>query len=309
MRITACGILLVMAATGSTAFAQCEPGPEVSGRPVTSTDWQAAAGGKMSFEVASVKASMSNADPTSNFPLGPGDVFAAVGGRFCAANTTVMAYIGFAHKLSNQQRQSITGVPAWLNNEGFDIEAKGPGGATKDQMRLMIQALLADRFKLVLRHEVRQTPVLTLIAKSGKFGPQLKLHVEDVPCNQSSLSTPASRLEQLTCGGIFFMMPNSPGLLHIGARDVPLSVLAGWLTNRFTGIDRAVFDNTGMNGNVDFSLEFSPILNPAQPVPRPDDTGPTFLQALQDQLGLKLESTTKPVEGLVVDHVEHPSEN
>jgi uncharacterized protein (TIGR03435 family) len=86
--------------------------------------------------------------------------------------------------------------------------------------------------------------------------------------------------------------------------------IAGFLTNPFTGVDRPVFDRTGLTGTFDFSLEWSLAPDSAQPLSsQPEDTGPTFLEALQEQLGLKLKSTKGPVDVLVVDHVEQPSED
>jgi uncharacterized protein (TIGR03435 family) len=80
--------------------------------------------------------------------------------------------------------------------------------------------------------------------------------------------------------------------------------------NPFTGVDRPVLDRTGLTGTFDFSLEWSLAPDPAQPVgPQPEDAGPTFLEALQEQLGLKLKSAKGPVDVLVIDHVEHPTEN
>ena len=86
--------------------------------------------------------------------------------------------------------------------------------------------------------------------------------------------------------------------------------IAGQLMNPFTGLDRPVLDRTGLTGTFDFSLEWSLPTDPAQPPESlPADTGPTFLEALQEQLGLKLKSAKGPVDVLVIDHIEHPTEN
>ena len=86
--------------------------------------------------------------------------------------------------------------------------------------------------------------------------------------------------------------------------------IADFLKNPYTGIDRPVLDRTGLTGAFDFSLEWSIEPDPAQlPGSQSADTGSTFLQALQEQLGLKLKSTAGPVDVLVIDHVERPSEN
>jgi uncharacterized protein (TIGR03435 family) len=89
---------------------------------------------------------------------------------------------------------------------------------------------------------------------------------------------------------------------------VTIGRIAGVLTNPFTGVDRSVLDRTGLTGTFDFSLEWSLAPDSAQPLgSQPEDPGPTFLEALQQQLGLKLKSTKGPVDVLVIDHVEHPT--
>jgi uncharacterized protein (TIGR03435 family) len=313
--------LLMLGAIAAPAWAQCEQGQALSGTPPVG-DRMAAAGGKMSFDVVSVKPGRSNAERTSNFPLGPGEVYAATGGRFCATNTPAMIYLMFAYKLSNQERLSIREVPGWMDTDGFDIEARGPTSATKDQMRLMMQGLLADRFKLVLRHETRQSPAFALaFAKSGKLGPQLQTHSDGAACGTGApggappakpsapSSTSGLQLDQIPCGGIFALPPSARGRVRFGAKNIAPSVLVSWLTNPFTGVDRPVFDRTDLKGTFDFALEFSPAPDPARPGLTPDDTAPTFMQALQEQLGLKLESTTGPLDVIVINHVERPSEN
>src|SRR5262249_41717004 len=112
--------------------AQCAPGQEVASTPPIMNDWEQAAGGKMAFEVTSVRPAKSNAEPTSSFPLGPGNAYAATGGRFCATSTTLLTYIAFAYKLNNQQLQPLTSVvPNWVTTDRFDTEARGPVNATK----------------------------------------------------------------------------------------------------------------------------------------------------------------------------------
>jgi len=97
--------------------------------------------------------------------------------------------------------------------------------------------------------------------------------------------------------------------LCIGGREVTIERIAGFLKNPFTGVDRQVLDRTGLTGTFDFSLEWSP--EPDITVPRDPATvtGPSFLEALQKQLGLKLVATTAPGDVLAIDHIEHPDEN
>jgi uncharacterized protein (TIGR03435 family) len=106
---------------------------------------------------------------------------------------------------------------------------------------------------------------------------------------------------------------STPGRLRLGGRNVPMSMvtLMFGITD-LSGVDRPVLDRTGLAGKFDLVMEFTPQLN--GPLPpgatfQPDESGPTFLQALKEDLGLKLESQTGPVDVIVIDHVEQPSEN
>jgi hypothetical protein len=122
----------------------------------SSSDWQTAAGGKMAFDVASVRQNSIGPDygMNSNFPLGPGDVYAANGGQFRATNFSLLAYIEFAYKIDgNQDQFLVSQPPKWVLTSHFDIQAKAQGNPTKDQMRLMMQTLLADHFKLAVHYE------------------------------------------------------------------------------------------------------------------------------------------------------------
>jgi uncharacterized protein (TIGR03435 family) len=234
----------------------------------------------------------------------------------------LIVYLRFAYKLTGQS--DLLGLPNWVNTSRFDIEARAPENSTKDQMRLMMQSLLADRFKLTMHTESRPKPVFNLVlSKAGKTGPQLQAHMEDGSC--STPPTPAAarpappsppssisglQLPPVPCGGILQLPASTPGRLRLGAKNTTMALLARSITSPASGIDRPVFDRTGLSGTFDFSLEWSPAPNPAQPPGfTPDETGPGFTTALQEQLGLKLESTTGPVDAVVIDHIEEPTPN
>ncbi len=291
-------------------------------------DWQAAAGSKMAFDVASVKPTQTRGRPTSNVPL-IGEAYAPTGGLFSATNTSLMNYMRFAFKdikLAYQATPDVAGAPAWIRTDQYDIEAKAQGNPTKDQMRLMMQSLMADRFKLTVHHETRQLPVYALVlSKGGKFGLQLK--PDDGSCSSTpadiqaintapQLPQPAPSAESakpippIPCGVLIPVPASAPGRLRIAGRKVKLALLAEMAPNPTSGVDRPVLDHTDLDGTFDISIEWAPRLNgPAPPGFTPDADGPTFTEALQDQLGLKLESQTGPVDVLVIDHVEHPSKN
>ena len=154
--------------------------------------WQTVAGGKMEFEVASVRQNLSGKFTSPNFPLDPGNAYATTGGRF-SADFGVITYITFAYKLSltQEQRQAmIANLPKWVANDRFTIQAKAANGnPTKDQMRLMMQSLLADRFQLAIHFETQQMPVLAMaLVRAGKTGPKLKPHSEGLPCDSPAPS-------------------------------------------------------------------------------------------------------------------------
>jgi bla regulator protein BlaR1 len=291
-------------------------------------DWQTAAGGKMAFDVASVKLTQTHGRPTSNVPL-IGDAYAPTGGLFSASNTSLMNYMRFAFKdikLAYQATPDLAGAPAWIRTDQYDIEAKAQGNPTKDQMRLMMQSLIADRFKLSVHHETRQLPVYALVlSKEGKLGLQLKPDNESCSSTQADVqaldkaprmpasaqsAASASQIPPIPCGVLIPVPASGPGRLRIAGRKVKLALLAEMAPNPTSGVDRPVFDHTGLNGTFDISIEWAPMVNgPTPPGFTPDVDGPTFTEALQDQLGLKLVPQTGPVDVLIIDHVERPSEN
>ena len=167
-------------------------------------DWQKAAGGKMAFDVASVtrKTTARPYPIGSNFPLGPGDVYVPNGGLFKAANLPLTAYIGFAYKVTeNQEEALLSQLPKWAITDRFDIQGRAQGNPTKDQMRLMMQSLLADRFRLAVHYESRQVPVFALIVdQPGKLGPLLQKHADDSPCPTTTTPHQRSRHSFSTSG-------------------------------------------------------------------------------------------------------------
>jgi len=318
--------LVAQSGAGQAPAGQAPAGQSPAAQPSKMPDWQIAAGGKMAFDVASVKpdnAAQSAQTVSSNVALGPGDYYSPTGGRFSATNLPLLTYLAFAYKATGNQLQILRAqAPKWVLSDQFDIEARAGSNPTKDQMRLMMQALLVDRFKLAVHIETRQLPMFGLaLAKPGKLGPQLQAHPENTPCSTApELSgAPGSGAASPTvaggfptpCGGIQPMTASNPGRIRFGARNVGVALLATTLTG-IGSLDRPVLDQTGLNGTYDLVIEWTPQLN--GPLPpgvdfQPDPTGPTFLEALKEQIGLKLESQTGPVDVIVVDHVEQPSEN
>ncbi len=284
-------------------------------------NWQKAAGGKMAFEVATIKPNVSDHPPQVNFTLGSGDTYAETGGRFRASNISLLDYVRFAYKLTDGQIQILqANAPKWIETARFDIVAKSENpDPTKDQMRLMMQSLLTERFKLVVHTETRELPVLALVlAKPGKLGPQLHPHpADDDACSNvvASADHPSEPKDPSdvppVCGGLMSVgVPGSPSHVRIGGRKVPLTLLAAHL-NEMGQFDRPILDRTGLIGTFDFALEWGP--DPAHVSATPEDHADrqTYLQeALQDQLGLKLKRQKAPVNVLLIDHIDRqPTEN
>jgi uncharacterized protein (TIGR03435 family) len=316
--------------------------------------WEKAAGGKQQFEVASVRENKLDGPSYSNFMLdGNGNSYwvmnkndrtAPDGSLFRATGQPLLRYIIFAYKLGGTQELALRlqfwaglrmNVPEWVQHTRFDIEARAPGAATKDQMRLMMQSLLAQRFKLVVHKETRQAPVFAItLEKPGTLGPQLRAHPASDTCattvfpqasspdvdaekngaQTSPGSTDRSQTLPIPCGMIARLPPSVQGRHRIGGRNVTLAMVAESLPAQ-TGMatfPRPVIDRTGLSGTFDFSLEWTQAVAgdmAVGPNAQGEAPGPSIAQALKQQLGIKLESTKGPVELLVIDHVEMPTAN
>ena len=194
------------------------------------------------FEVASIKPSKTFHPP--NFPLDPGDAYAAVGGRFYA-DFPLIVYITFAYKLSltRDQRDALTAaLPKWAASDLFEIEARANGTPTKDQMRLMMQSLLAERFKLAVHFESRDMPLLALVlAKPGKLGPNLRPHEQGPACDSGADVFPRQ------CQ-VYARIRTAKGTVRDGSRNTTMEIFAGSLRE----LGRPVVDRTGLHGKIRF---------------------------------------------------------
>jgi uncharacterized protein (TIGR03435 family) len=280
----------------------------------TVPQWQVDAGGKMAFDVASVKQNKSGSPPHADFSLDNGNSYAANGGLFSVTGFPVAAYIAFAYKLTPGQRQFLQpSLPKWAATERFDIRARAAdSNPSKDQVRLMVQSLLADRFKLTVHFETRQLPVFALVlAKSGKLGPQLQPHSDDAPCSTLTPPPPtpgSARPSGLppVCG--VFWGDVIAGRMQFRARSVSMRYVADSLS-ALGRLDRPIVDQTGLSGTFDLTVDAPDVPPPPGKSIEPDPSAPTFLEDLQEQLGLKLQPQTGAVDVLAIDHVEEPSPN
>ncbi|HEY1757755.1 MAG TPA: TIGR03435 family protein [Bryobacteraceae bacterium] len=231
------------------------------------------------FEVASVKPQVFTGQPGSTV-----GVFVR-GNTLSAEHADLYALVSFAYDL--RDRVQLSGGPAWAATHGllsdselFQVTAKAAGDMPPpmDQFRLMLQGLLADRFKLKVHHVSKDLPVYNLVI--GKN---------------------ASKLKESAADTKFSMMVRSIGAhgIRIMAQHAPMTNLLNQLP---LYAKRPVFDKTGLTGFYDFELEWA------------DDSledagGPSLFTALQDQLGLKLEPGTAPFDTVVIDHAEKPDAN
>jgi len=234
----------------------------------TQQDWEKSAGGKQQFEVASVRQNKNGGPSNSNFSLDNGNAYFIIdkndkqdpnGTLFSAKNQTLIRYIIFAWKLSGTQELALRTdyweglklhVPQWVKEDRYDIEARTPQPATKDQVRLMMQSLLAERFNLQVHIEPRDVPIFELVmSKPGTLGQQLKQHPATDDCNATpfpddSAKSAAQSLSALPipCGQISRLPPSTPGAHRFGGRNVTLEVLSAMSPAGGVGINLAIQD-------------------------------------------------------------------
>jgi uncharacterized protein (TIGR03435 family) len=268
----------------------------------TTPQAQRAAAQLPAFEVASIR--LSNADnDLRNFMISAT--------RFRVENGTVTALIRFAYNIKSDDQ--LPKEPRWIGVDKFDIDAKiadSQGEAMNklapdqkfEQYRMMVQSLLMDRFKLEVSRQMKEIPVYALtVAKNGPKPTMAKVTPQ----------TQMQRMPTLTGG--------SRGELRAGA--VSMAMFTDWLSGRDDIGGRVVIDETALPGSYDFLLSWTldeahkATLNGAgasqgeSSANALESSGPSILTALQEQLGLKLESTKAKVEALVIDHIEKPSAN
>jgi uncharacterized protein (TIGR03435 family) len=237
------------------------------------------------FEVATVK--------PSDLELAAGRfIRMQTANQFVARNCSLRMLISAAYNLSPQ---SVSGGPAWIDSDRYEIVAKSPGNVRPnlDDQMAMLRRLLADRFNLMFHRTTKQLPIYSLrLAKNGS-----KLKESAVSPDASPEGPPPL---------VFVIFPEA---VRLPGRYATTAELASVLQR--AALDRPVVDQTGLSGRYDFDLEFSPDENLfGGALPKNNDgTRPSLFTAIQEQLGLKLEAKKGPVEIVVIDRAEHPSEN
>ena len=225
------------------------------------------------FEVASIRPRQPGGDEPSNRQMLPG-------GRFVATATTVRTLIRIAFGTDDNR---ISGAPNWIDNETFDINAITANHAevtTPQQFQQLILSLLEDRFQFKYHREQRESPVYWLeLVSPGKPGPGLKPSAPGSEPNMSTNSNGARAAMKAT-------------KMSLGDTAAALRRQAG----------RPVEDHTGLQGNFDFQIEWSP-------EETPDSADPSLFTVLKEQLGLKLCSAKGTTEAIIIDQIAHPSAN
>jgi len=251
----------------------------------------AVAGGTPAFDVASIKRNPDIGGPRL-FPL-------PAGGRVRLTNQTLRTLINSAYRIQDYQ---IIGGPEWARTQGFDIEAivEATPAPSPPQMLLRIQTLLADRFKLVMHAETRELPVYKLV--KSRSGGQLGPNIRPTACKPPEPSAAGGGGPAVggpsVCGNW-----GGAGLMMVGGNT--MNGLANQL-GRLAPIGRPVINETNLTGGFDWELKWTP--DPAPGSSAPADAVSIFT-ALQEQLGVKLEAARGPVDVLVIDSVQLPSDN
>ena len=252
------------------------------------------------FEVASVKPNTS----------GDGRVLMSPqpGGRLNLVNVPLRLMIRYAYRVQDFQ---VVGGPDWLSTARFDVVAKAEGGnPSQEDLQLMLRSLLADRFKLVVRPDKREMPTYSLVPARADGKTAAQLRKSDANCGPATApGAPPAPGQLPSCGSML-------GFGNLKARGSTMAALASTLST-FAG--RIVVDRTGLAGGYDVDLNWTPdqIPRPAGGGDQPvqvngvtiDPNGPSLFTALQEQLGLKLESARGPVDVLVVERAEKPAED
>jgi uncharacterized protein (TIGR03435 family) len=228
---------------------------------------------------------------------------------YSATNIPLKLFVASAYGIKQEQ---ISGAPSWVESARYDIQAKVAGSDVAALRRLsmggrnsMLQQVLTDRFKLKVHRGQQELPVYELVI--AKKGPKLK---EAIPGD--TYANGIKGPDGVARAGMMWMIPG-----QLTGQAIPISNLARLLSRQ---LGLTIVDKTGLTGKYDIKLQWDPeesrgpmFAGPQggnqEAAPPPDASGPSIFTALREQLGLRLQSTKGPVETLVIDHIERPSEN
>jgi uncharacterized protein (TIGR03435 family) len=281
-------LILCAAAACATDTAAQTPSTATAERPV--------------FEVASISRNVSG-DLNASVRLEPG-------GQVVVTNNSLYNLIRNAWGTQRYEMVPGANVPNWIDTDRWDILAKVPAGTPpkQEQMPLRLRSLLEDRFKVVARQETREMPIyaLVLARSDGRLGPQMKPSGDECAAAARAREagvTPPPLPPDGFCG-------TRGGNGNVSMRGVPI---ANFVRNLGAATGRIVVDKTGLTGPFDLDLQWTP--DPGGPgvAQAPDRgaqvDGTSLFAAMQEQLGLRLEAQRAPVQVLVIDSAERPTEN
>jgi uncharacterized protein (TIGR03435 family) len=276
-------IATVLCLAGSVSLASAPVPPTT--RPSSAETAETAPATAPAFDVVSIHQNKTVTDGRHHIYNDPGE------SHFRTVNLSLKELLQFAYGLPKSQ---ILGGPSWLESTMFDIDAKSdpsmdaqlhklPSDQARHQKQLMVQAVLADRFQLAAHQETRQLPIYELVVAKG--GPKFR----SSKINGTTVDTGRSRL-------------------HIAGSDDTVAILARELAQV---LGRIIVNNTGISGRYDLTLKWTPddAQTPAFNGAPDSNAPPGIFTAIQEQLGLKLESTKGPVPVLIIDRVAPPSAN
>jgi len=226
----------------------------------------------LAFDAATVKPNNSGSSSSGT---------ESTNGLLRITNQTLLRMIQYAYNLHDFQ---ISGGPAWVRSDRYDVTARPEGSVHEKQMREMLQSLLSERFHLQFHRQTQEGPIYALLI--GKNGPKLQPALES---DNSGISS------------------NSTAVMTMKGTHVTMEEIAASLANR---VGRSVIDKTSLSGRFDFELSWVADLTLAAGTrdPGADVSGPSIFTALQEQLGLRLDSQKGPIEMLLIDHAEKPVE-
>lgn len=236
------------------------------------------------FDVVSVKPNNSGLPPAAPV-VSPG--------RFTWVNATLRQLIQVGY---DKRPHQVIGMPEWADTSHFDVTATAAPGSSRNQMNAMLQDVLTSRFGLAVHRESRELPVyfLSLARRDGRLGRNL------LPASVDCVAVAGQPVRQDSADCVPQM-----GLTRIKAKGISMAMLADGLMRIF---DRSVLDRTGLAGVFDLELSWvpDPTMLPTG-VPSTPSSGPSIFAALEEQLGLKVESNRAPIEVLVIDRLSRPT--
>jgi bla regulator protein blaR1 len=266
------------------------------------------------FEVASIK-------PSPRDSVTSTSTFFQRSNQLSISNHPLRLLMAIAFNFDvNQMNARIVGLPGWADSDGYDIHASTSGTPSTADKRLMLQALLAERFELTFHRETRQIGLFALALQTpGRPGAELRPPSDEATCKARPDGAPAEPtarmpleavsqlLANAPCGRVLSgVLPNDRSQAWAGGRRVTLAMFAAAL-GEITPLDRPiVLDRTGLDGWYDFRMLWNPQIQELA-ANAADQTGLTFLQALREHLGLQLRRENGPVEVIVVDRVGRPT--